>query len=137
MGLVVSMGLFFAFLSLTLEGLWLMKEKIGKHHETILLQEEAAVFLHYLKRELDGASGVQISHGRILFFRGSDQYDYRLQGEKIIRKKNSMGHVTVCYDVKDFVLSWNSQSLEMRLVLERNHASITIDTMLDVTGNIS
>jgi len=137
MGLVVSMGLSLLFLSLCLQSVWLMKGKLEVYQETLLLQEEAAAFVHYLERELDGATAVQIGTGRILFSRGADQFDYRFQGERIIRTKNSLGYVTVCFYVKEFVLTRAPQGLGLFLVLERNHVSVEINTALESSVDTS
>ena len=137
MGLVISMGLSLVFLTICLQSVWLMKGKLEVYQETILLQEEAAAFVHYIERELDGASEVQIGAGRILFSRGADRFDYRIQGDKVVRTKNSLGYVTVCFNVKDFILRRGTAGIEFNLVLQRNGVTVEIDSVLQSTVSTS
>ena len=105
--------------------------------ETVLLHEEAAAFAHYLEREMDGAKDIRMATSRILFSRQADQYEYWLQGDRIIRTKNGLGYVTVCFNVKNMVIYRGSHGLELKLKLERNYVSVEMNMILGSTVDTS
>ncbi len=107
-----------------------MKQRIEKSKIEHQLHAEAAAFFHYLESEMDDTNQISISSGRIFFYSQGQRYDYKKNGEIIVREKNSSGYVAVCLYVKSFQASLVHEGIAIQLVLEKNKVKQQIETVI-------
>ncbi|MEW9672805.1 hypothetical protein [Ammoniphilus sp. 3BR4] len=126
----ISLSLAFLLLSASLQIFLFVQDRVEKGKARLMMQMEAAAFLHYLEREISCTEQIFIAQGRMFFFCGPTRYDYKLYGNYIVREVDSKGWIEVCLYVKDFQIAPLPRGILLTLTMERGGTEWGMQTVL-------
>jgi prepilin-type N-terminal cleavage/methylation domain-containing protein len=129
--LLIGISIFVLLLAACLQGIVLIRKDMDRMKMKLALQEEAAGFFHYFKKEAQCTNQYFVANHRIYFYHEENVLDYRQLGSQIIRQKNGEGYVIVCFDVKDFLLIPEQNGVLVQLVLERGEQQVEISALVE------
>jgi competence protein ComGF len=124
---LIGISIFILLLAACLQGMVLIRQDMQRMKNKLALQQEAAGFIHYFKKEAQCTNQYFIANHRIYFYHGENVVlDYKQQGNQIIREKNGEGYVVVCFDVKDFSLVSVQKGVLVQLQLEKGGQQVKV-----------
>ncbi|RXT13642.1 hypothetical protein EIZ39_05685 [Ammoniphilus sp. CFH 90114] len=107
-----------------------IQERLEKGKSAQLMQMEASSFFHYLEREMSCTDKVYISKKRMFFYCDQVRYDYKLNGNYIVREVDSKGWIEVCLYVKEFDISPTPGGIKIKLIMQRGTTKWQAQTIL-------